>query len=827
MNHSQETYTYRAGQKIVLEKRPDQFIVRALPKELETAGIPNAEQVSPSSSRVTTRSTDLEALMSRSRHLAPTHHAYYVADTGEEFLITDRIFVTFREPLTPDKVDAFAAQYSLVKKKSYSDREYLFQLTNHTGINPVKLVVKLTEEEPLVESVEHDLSYRARKYQLALPTDPSYVRQWHLHTRFSHPQVDPRSSSRCEDAWQLLGNFGSSDVVIAILDDGCKMDHIDFNTPGKFAGWGYFKGDRLVQNTDIDADPARMYESGSDHGTACAGVASGVVNAALTVGAAPGCRLFPIKWESQGPFLSIDDSKLRDALDYLADKVDIASNSWGVVPRSLWPPNVTNRIAQLAQSGGRRGRGIVFLWAAGNENCPIQHTASVAVPYTDGWNDTLTQWIGVRTTRFFQNNLVGIPGVLHIAALASNAQRSHYSNYGAGIDLCAPTNNVHEYRRLTVPGLGITTTTGPASDVTNFFGGTSSATPLVAGVAALVISANPELTALDVISVLKRTAAKDLNFQGYNRTPPASFDPNPTWDISPVSPFDNGEFQTVVRDPNGTWSPWFGYGKVNAHAAVDEALNRGSGPTPVLQFESSPGRAIPDNNLTGIQDVIHVPDPGRLQDIRIQVDIKHTWIGDLRVLLRAPDGTTVVLHDRSGGSQDNVKETYDFAKVPTLGSLRDRSLTGNWTLQVQDLAAQDVGTLNNWKLEITISSALLVVEDIASIRIPDNSPTGVQRILNLSAGKIIKDISVSIDITHTWIGDLRVTLTPPGSAPIPLHNQTGGSADNLIRTYRAQEVVGLQALRGRDTGGAWQLHVADLVSQDEGKLNRWGIEVVV
>jgi hypothetical protein len=83
MPDPQQTYTYRAGQRIVLEKRPDQFVVRSLPDEPTDIGIKDpAEQVSSASSRVTTRATDLEPLMSRSRQLAPTHHAYYAASTS-------------------------------------------------------------------------------------------------------------------------------------------------------------------------------------------------------------------------------------------------------------------------------------------------------------------------------------------------------------------------------------------------------------------------------------------------------------------------------------------------------------------------------------------------------------------------------------------------------------------------------------------------------------------------------------------------------------------------------------------------------------------------
>jgi subtilisin family serine protease len=259
----------------------------------------------------------------------------------------------------------------LVLKQRYGDRDYLFQLTDHTGMNPVKLVVKLTEEEPIVESAEHDLNRRASMFQFILPTDPSFARQWHLHRRLADPAFDTRSSCRAEDAWRLLDGFGSPDVVIGVTDDGCKLDHPDFNGPDKFAGWGYLRGERLVTNSDIDADPQEMYKSGSNHGTSCAGVIAAEVDAVLTVGVVPGCRLLPIQWESSGPSLFISDSKLLTVLNFLADKVDVISNSWGSTPTSTWISLVVNRIQQLAQTGGRRGRGIVFLWAAGNENCPI------------------------------------------------------------------------------------------------------------------------------------------------------------------------------------------------------------------------------------------------------------------------------------------------------------------------------------------------------------------------------------------------------------------------------------------------------------------------
>ena len=116
----------------------------------------------------------------------------------------------------------------------------------------------------------------------------------------------------------MLNDFGSEEVVIAVSDDGCKLDHHDFDSSDKFAGWAYFRGERLVTAVDIDADPNEMYIPGSNHGTSCNGVIGGEIDAVLTVGAAADCQLLPIQWESSGPSLFISDTKMLTALNYIS-----------------------------------------------------------------------------------------------------------------------------------------------------------------------------------------------------------------------------------------------------------------------------------------------------------------------------------------------------------------------------------------------------------------------------------------------------------------------------------------------------------------------------
>lgn len=567
---NERTYTYRNGEKLALTKKPDEYVVRMLPDKVFALGLGAGEQVSSASTRVRVPAAKLNKEMERARESGIAHHGYTDAQTGQELLITDRVMVRFKNKASAEDISAIQGRYGLTPLARYTPLDYLFELTAHTGMNPVKLVVAMKEKEEFVESAENDLNYRMGKRAPAPPSDGSYAAQWHLHAT-PGSDVDPRAHARCEEAWTRLDSYGLDSIVVGLSDDGCRLDHPDFDSPGKFAGWGYFSGTRLVANLDPDAEPAKMYDAGNSHGTSCAGVIAGEVDGGLIVGAAPGCRLLPVKWENlPGGFLGVSDSKLMTMLAFVSDKVDILSNSWGVSPASLWSQQVIERVGKLAQSGGRRGKGILFLWAAGNENCPISYTTSIDTPFTDGWEFSAGQWswAGPQTSRVFRHNLVNIPGVLHVAALASTAQRSHYSNYGPGIDICAPSSNSHAYWRMEVAGRAIVTASGEADQVTTEFGGTSSATPLVAGIAALVLSANPSLSALRVASILRATASKDLDFTGYSRSPATAFDPNPKrWDVSPIAPFDKGDF-LHVPDKETSWSPWFGCGRVDADQAV-------------------------------------------------------------------------------------------------------------------------------------------------------------------------------------------------------------------------------------------------------------------
>jgi subtilisin-like proprotein convertase family protein len=105
--------------------------------------------------------------------------------------------------------------------------------------------------------------------------------------------------------------------------------------------------------------------------------------------------------------------------------------------------------------------------------------------------------------------------------------------------------------------------------------------------------------------------------------------------------------------------------------------------------------AIPDNDATGISSTIVIADDIQVFGINADVDISHTWIGDLVVTLTSPAGTEVTLHNREGGSADDIVKSWD------LSAFNGEMATGTWTLFVNDSVGSDTGTLNSWGLVIS------------------------------------------------------------------------------------------------------------------------------
>lgn len=138
----------------------------------------------------------------------------------------------------------------------------------------------------------------------------------------------------------------------------------------------------------------------------------------------------------------------------------------------------------------------------------------------------------------------------------------------------------------------------------------------------------------------------------------------------------------------------------------------------VASGEAQPMVAIPDNVSAGVSSTIAIAESGTVAQIKVKVDIKHPYIGDLRVALASPSGRTTVLHPRLGGSSDDLIATFDSGSPGMLGDMIGPPFKGNWVLKVSDRARRDVGTLRRWSLELrsTAAESVHVAEAQAATR---------------------------------------------------------------------------------------------------------------
>lgn len=316
------------------------------------------------------------------------------------------------------------------------------------------------------------------------------------------------------------------------------------------------------------------------------------------------------------------------------------------------------------------------------------------------------------------------PGIVVVAAMTSLKRKSGYSCWGPHIAVTAPSNNMHyitsfvqpgsdprrddfvaDYRGLgqaaaaNRPGHGAAFTPLSRFDdpttpdlVENFytveFGGTSGAAPVVTGIVALMLAANPDLTANQVRQILMGTADKNLD---------------PALDLhnDPNVQGLTGEFV------NGR-SRWFGAGKVNAFRAVSRAralANDNGGDTPSsLDVEVRPSLSIPDNQPEGVVSIINISAAGKLAEITVHVEIDHPYRGDLQVSLISPQGLIAELHRSAFDSTDNLNRSFTPRDTPDLANLVNAAvdINGRWILHVADRMRRDTGTLQAWRLMLEV-----------------------------------------------------------------------------------------------------------------------------
>ena len=248
----------------------------------------------------------------------------------------------------------------------------------------------------------------------------------------------------------------------------------------------------------------------------------------------------------------------------------------------------------------------------------------------------------------------------------------------------------------------------------------------------------------------------------------------------------------------------------------------------IIYASEEPMLAIPDRDPAGVSSTIHIADDGIIGGLKVGVDIEHTYIGDLKVSLTGPDKTSVTLHNRTGASNNNLVNIYEIKNTPSFSQFKNTSVKGEWKLTVSDYANWDEGQLRQWDLEFTLLASKKIEETSSPfVTIPDNIQSGITDTIKITESGVVKQIQVSVDITHTWIADLTVTLISPDGTSAVLHKKTGGSLDNIIKVFSTENVPDLAKFATLNSAGDWILKVVDSAGRDVGKLNQWGLIISI
>jgi subtilisin family serine protease len=385
------------------------------------------------------------------------------ATRRRQILAAAGLVVRRRNPYARDQVVAYHPQ------RRY-DGEALVELAN-----------RFTALDEVVFATPNFVSQYWR--QATLPPIPAA--QWHLENRGTGGAKDDEDVD-ARAAWAITR--GRPSIVVAVLDDGVDIDHPNlkprlWRNPDAKAkdrhGRDFFVGPdhpgRFDPRPKAFLDPFDDMELNDIHGTPCAGVIAAAGRQGGAIGVAPRCRLLAVKVFHASALAP--DERVADAIRWSARHAAILSCSWS----GGYSADLHQAIEDVATEG-RAGLGtLVFCAAGNNEHRPVEYPA----------RDPLAIAVGAST---------------------DEGKLAWYSAVGKPIAFVAPSNGGRRGITTTdvsLPmrgfNLGSAAAGGADGLHTNDFGGTSSATPLAAGVAALVLSARPGLTRDQVVELMQAT----------------------------------------------------------------------------------------------------------------------------------------------------------------------------------------------------------------------------------------------------------------------------------------------------------------------------------
>eukprot|EP01130_Rhizamoeba_saxonica_P000098 TRINITY_DN10116_c0_g1_i1.p1 TRINITY_DN10116_c0_g1~~TRINITY_DN10116_c0_g1_i1.p1 ORF type:complete len:626 (-),score=151.30 TRINITY_DN10116_c0_g1_i1:56-1933(-) len=484
---------------------------------------------------------------------------------------------------------------------------------------------------------------RKREKREVLVKDPRFIYQWHLHNTSSVKNAHINS----ENAWNL-GYMGEG-IVIGIVDDGIQTTHPDLVDNILLEASYNF-------NEDIPSpDPTHMKGSYGDwHGTASAGVAAARDDGSYCgVGVAPRASLAGLAILQNN--VDVDDATEAKALSYKNDIIDIYSNSWGPIQpghsghKNEGPGKLAFEAMEKSINEGRKGLGNIYVWASGNDG-----------NYGDNCN-----YDGYANLRY----------TILVGASDAKGRKAYYSEPCTALFMVTPGGNPSNYYIETTDLMG---TDGVGNSDCSHFAGTSASCPMGAGVVALVLEANSNLSWLEVQYVLV-----DSMWQ---------------LDASDSSWQKNG---------GGNWvSPKYGFGIPDSAIAVEVAKNFNRSIDEITETFTMDGaqKAKSLGHSYIIESEILVDFEMKIHHVEIILTTTHQYIDKMTIELISPYGTKSVL---ATPHSDKLSKWDNWMFMSNMHWGEDSY--GTWKIKISDTEEQPSAelsecTLNFYGIEFNASS---------------------------------------------------------------------------------------------------------------------------
>ena len=371
--------------------------------------------------------------------------------------------------------------------------------------------------------------------------DTFYTDQWFLNETDQYG-FTMSGDINAPEAWNQT--TGSSSVIIAIIDEGVDRVHEDLSA-------------KMVPGFDATGLGSGGSPSGDDaHGTGASGIAAGVSNNNKGIaGVCRNCSIMPVRIAyDDGSGWVTTDAGIASGIGYAyLNGASVLNNSWGGGPSV----DVINTAINNAKALGRGGKGSVVVFSAGNDN-----VSTVSYPAS------LSSVIAVGATNMCDKRKIPATSTMTIQNQC-NGFEPWGSNYGTDLDISAPGVWLTTTDIMGSAGYSNSSTPTYGANYTGYFNGTSGAAPVVSGVAGLVLSANPYLTADEVQAILQNTA-DDINIVGR--------DDETGYGRVNANKAVQAAFAAIIRDTGGVFRPSNGLlflKNSNSTGIADAALNYG------------------------------------------------------------------------------------------------------------------------------------------------------------------------------------------------------------------------------------------------------------